>query len=241
MDLLIVGAGAMGRWFAGLVEADLAFADVDRTAAEDAAAALGGRAVALEGEERFDVVCLAVPMDAVSTAVAAQAPRSTGAVVDLSGVMAGPVTAMAEHAPDRERVSFHPLFAPENAPGRVAVVADAPGPLTDRLRTVLTEAGCTLFETTPAEHDRAMETVQARTHAAVLAFALAAEDVPDAFGTPVYDALEGIVEDLTGGNPRVYADIQATFDGAEDVARAAQAIADADRATFESLYRDARR
>lgn len=241
MDLLIVGAGAMGRWFAGLVEADLAFADVDRTAAEDAAAALGGRAVALEGEERFDVVCLAVPMDAVSTAVAGQAPRSTGAVVDLSGVMAGPVTAMAEHAPGRERVSFHPLFAPENAPGRVAVVADAPGPLTDRLRTVLTEAGCTLFETTPAEHDRAMETVQARTHAAVLAFALAAEDVPDAFGTPVYDALEGIVEDLTGGNPRVYADIQATFDGAEDVAHAAQAIADADRATLESLYRDARR
>ena len=239
MDLLIVGAGAMGRWFGDIVEADLAFADVDREAAEAAAASHGGRVVALDGEDTFDVVCLAVPMDAVRSAVAAQAPRATGALVDLSGVMADPVAAMAEHASDCERVSLHPLFAPENAPGRVAVVPDAPGPFTDRIRATLTDVGCTLFETTPEEHDRAMETVQARTHTAVLAFALAAEDVPDAFGTPIYDALEDIVADLTGGNPRVYADIQSTFEGATDVAEAAHALANADPETFESLYRDA--
>ncbi|MDX1747953.1 MAG: prephenate dehydrogenase, partial [Halobacteriales archaeon] len=101
MDLLIVGAGAMGRWFAGVVDADIAFADVDLTAAEDAADTLGGRAVPLAGEERFDVVCLAVPMDVVTSAVESQAHRASDAIVVLSGVMRDPVAAMADHAPDR--------------------------------------------------------------------------------------------------------------------------------------------
>jgi prephenate dehydrogenase len=104
---------------------------------------------------------------------------------------------------------------------------------------VLSGAGNDLFETTPEEHDTAMETVQARTHAALLAFALAAEDVPEPFGTPVYDRLEAIVEEFLSGTPRVYADVQTTFEGAEDVAAAAERVARADHEAFEDLYRSA--
>lgn len=240
MELLIVGAGAMGRWFAAAVDEQVAFADVDPVAAERAAADTGGRVVPLDGEERFDAVCVAVPMTVTPEAIAAHAPKARQAVCDLSGVMGPPVAAMAEHAPDRERVSFHPLFAPANAPGRIAVVADAPGPTTDSIRAALSAQGNELFETAPAEHDRAMKTVQGRAHAAVLAFALAAEDVPEPFGTPVFDGLRALVDEVTGGTPRVYADIQETFDGAADVAAAAREIAEADREAFERLYRDAR-
>jgi prephenate dehydrogenase len=239
MELLIVGAGAMGRWLADSVGGAVAFADADPAVAAAAAAETGGRAVALDASERFGTVAVAVPMGVTVEAIATHAPKAREAIVHLAGVMAGPTEAMAEHAPDRERASLHPLFAPENAPGRIATVVENEGPAVAAIRENLAAAGNTFVETTPVEHDRAMETVQARAHAAVLAFGLAAEAVPEGFGTPVYDALEDLLTEVTGGTPRVYADIQEAFDGAEDVAEAAARIADADAERFERLYREA--
>lgn len=239
MDVLVVGAGAMGRWFAGVVDADVAFADRDPGVAEDAAEAVGGRAVALDADEGFDVVCVAVPMPDAAAAVEAHAGRARRAMVDVTGAMEPPLSAMAEHVPRLERMSLHPLFAPENAPGNVAVAYGASGPATDRIRRRIAAAGNEVVEVAAAEHDEAMRTVQGRAHAAVLAFALAAEDVPDGLSTPIYDRLADLAEQVTGGNPRVYADVQVTFGGAADVAAAADAIADADGEAFADLYRDA--
>jgi prephenate dehydrogenase len=47
-----------------------------------------------------------------------------------------------------------------------------------------------------------------------------------------------LVEQVSGGEPRVYADIQAAFDGADDVADAARQLADADAETFVDLYEE---
>jgi prephenate dehydrogenase len=250
MELLVVGAGEMGRWFARTVAAGspdppaVAFTDTDPSAARDAVSDLStdgtdARAVPTDTGERFDVVSFAVPIPAVESVVPAYADRADRALVDVSGVMGPAVDAMAAAGPDLERVSFHPLFAAANAPGNVAVVADAPGPVTDEIRAALADAGNDPFETTASEHDRAMETVQARAHAAVLAFGLAAEPVADEFETPVSEALFDVLGTVTGNDPGVYADIQDAFDGAESVAQAARRIADADRETFEGLYRDA--
>jgi prephenate dehydrogenase len=239
MDLLVVGAGAMGRWVAETVGTDVAVTDRDPAVAQAAAAAVGGRAVALDTDETFTAVCLAVPMAAIEDAAREHAPKAERAVFDVTGTMERAVTALAAAAPDAERVSLHPLFAPENAPGNVAVVADAPGPTTDTIRERLTDAGNDVFETTVAEHDRAMATVQAGAHTAVLAFALAAADVRPAFHTPISGPLADLAATVTGGNPDVYADIQDAFDGAEAVAEAATAIADADRELFRDLYRQA--
>jgi prephenate dehydrogenase len=241
MELLVVGAGAMGRWVARSVDATVTFADADPSAAADAARELGGGTAPPDGDEAFDAVCLAVPMPAVEDAVATHARRADRAVFDVAGEMATPVRAMREHAADLERVSLHPLFSPENAPGNVAVVPDAPGDVTDAVLDDLRGAGNHLFETTPAEHDEAMETVQASAHAAVLAYALAARTVREEFGTPVSDGMDDLVASVTGGTPRVYSDIQETFPGAERVADAARRIADADPEAFERLYRAAGR
>jgi prephenate dehydrogenase len=241
MELLVVGAGAMGRWFGAVVAeaADdpvtLQFADSDPAAAREAADALGGEVAEARSAE---VVCVAVPMPDAPAVITEYAPGAA-AVVDVTGSMEGPVAAMREHAPAAERLSLHPLFAPENAPGSVPFVADAEGPLTDTIREALAAAGNDLVATTPEEHDEAMETVQARTHAAVLAFGLAAEPVPEGFETPISAALREQVDQVTDGDPRVYADIQAAFDGAEDIAAAAERIADADPEAFEQLYREA--
>ena len=245
MDVLVVGAGAMGRWFARAVAdavEEIAFADVDPAVAEQAVTEFGGnvsvRTTPVDSDERFEVVCLAVPMPAVEDAVASHADRAEQALVDVTGAIADPVAAMATCAPDRERVSLHPLFAPENEPGNVAVVADEPGPITDRLREALAARGNHLFETTPEEHDTAMETVQASAHAAVLAYALASEgtDVREEFHTPVSAGLADLTEQVTGNSSEVYAEIQAAFDGAEEVAAAAERIAGADSETFAKLY-----
>ena len=119
MDTLVVGAGAMGRWFGGcLADADegtVAFADRDPAVAADAADAIdAARTADLSGDERFDLVCIAVPISATEAAIAEHAPRTERAILDVSGVMAGPVRAMAEQAPHCERASLHPLFAPAN-------------------------------------------------------------------------------------------------------------------------------
>ncbi|MFC3957125.1 prephenate dehydrogenase/arogenate dehydrogenase family protein [Halovivax cerinus] len=242
MEVLVVGAGAMGRWIADVLDADVAVADVDEAVARETAAAVDARVVPLDpatgiGEAAgdadgpsadFDVVCLAVPMPLVEEAVVAHADRARGAIVDVTGVMAPALDAMTEHAPDLERCSLHPLFAPERAPGSVAVVTDEGGPLIDAILTDLEAAGNDLVETTAAEHDATMESVQAATHAAVLAFGLTADPVPQEFETPVYAALREQVERMAGGTPRVYADVQARFDGAAAVAAAAERVASAD-------------
>ncbi|MFC6865030.1 prephenate dehydrogenase/arogenate dehydrogenase family protein [Halomicroarcula sp. GCM10025817] len=240
MNVLVVGAGAMGRWFARTVRdaASVAFTDTDPVVARAAAEAVDGRAVPTDTDERFEVVCVAVPMPAARVAIEQYAPLASDAVVDVTGSMADPVDAMREAAPDAARMSLHPLFAPENAPGNVAVVTDGGGEATEALLDVLRAAGNHCFETTPAEHDEAMETVQAGAHAAILAFALAADRVPDEFQTPVSTGLFDLVEQVTGGDPHVYADIQRTFDGAEPVAEAARRIADADYDDFQQLYDD---
>ncbi|MFB6073416.1 MAG: prephenate dehydrogenase/arogenate dehydrogenase family protein [Haloarculaceae archaeon] len=238
MEFLVVGAGTMGRWFADSVAADddVAFVDADPAAAEAAARAHDGRQVEPGTEETFDAVCVAVPIPAAAAVIEEYADRARRALVDVTGSMAEPIAAMRANAPDRERMSLHPLFAPENAPGNVAAVVDEDGPVTETIRERLAERGNEVFETTADEHDEAMRTVQARAHAAVLAFALAAEDVPPAFHTPISAGLVDLVEQVTGGEARVYADIQHAFEGAEDVAAAAREIADADPETFADLY-----
>ena len=240
MDLLVVGAGEMGRWVADTVEATVAFADRDPAVAHDAADARDARAVSPDTAETFDAVCLAVPMSAVPDAVDAYADNVGEAVFDVSGAMAEPVAALRAACPDAQRASFHPLFAPPRVPGNGAAVSDAGGPLIDAGVADVEAGGNDVFETTPAEHDRAMETVQAGAHAAILAWRLAGEDVREEFHTPVSGALDDLADTVTEGSPGVYAEIQRAFDGADAVADAARDLADADPERFAALYEAAR-
>ena len=240
MNVLVVGAGSMGQWFARTLreqaDASVAFTDTDSEAARRAADAVGGRAVPTDTDERFDVVSLAVPMPVARVAIEEYAPLATDAVVDVTGSMAGPLDAMAQAVPDRQRASLHPLFAPANAPGSIAAVTPADGDTVDAVLDALAAAGNDPFETTAEEHDTAMESVQAAAHTAVLAYAMASKDVPERFHTPVSTGLESLVQQVVGGDAHVYGDIQQTFDGAEAVATAARAIATADHEEFAALY-----
>lgn len=243
MQLLVVGAGEMGRWFARHSGVDaVAFADRETAIAQEAAADHeNASSVSLDTDERFDVICLAVPMRATPEAIARHAEKATEAVVDVSGEMRDSVAALNTHAKNRERASFHPLFSASNAPGNIPVVVDREGPVVDGIQESLSAAGNLVFETTPAEHDRAMETVQTRAHTAVLAYALAEEPVDDRFHTTLSAPLAELVDQVTNNSADVYAEIQARFDGSESVATAARKLADADQQTFADYYEEAGR
>lgn len=242
MKALVVGAGEMGRWFGEVLlteardDVALAFADADDAAAEAAAADLDADVAREPATATEDLVCVAVPIQAAPAAIETWAEVADVAIIDVTGTMEAPVAAMREHAPALERASFHPLFAPANEPGNVAVVVDAGGSAVETVREAVAARGNTLYDTTPTEHDQAMATVQARTHAAILAYGLAAEPVPEALHTPVSAGLASLVEQVTDGEARVYADIQVAFEGADDVAEAARRLADADGTDFEALY-----
>ncbi|WP_280536918.1 NAD(P)-binding domain-containing protein [Halopenitus sp. POP-27] len=252
MELLVVGAGEMGRWIADTVasaeaitEPAVSFTDLDVERARDAAA--GRDAQALKAStvtatvDGFEVVCLAVPISAVPDAVAAYADVAEGAMIDVSGAMAEPIAAMRDELDsDVERASLHPLFAPPRVPGNVAAVVDRDGPRVAAVLEAIEAGGNDVFETTAAEHDEAMETVQAGAHAAILAWRLAGADVREEFHTPVSAGLEDLADTVTEGAPEVYAEIQRAFDGADDVADAAREIAEADASAFAELYEHAR-
>ncbi|MFB6185283.1 MAG: prephenate dehydrogenase, partial [Halobacteriaceae archaeon] len=154
----------------------------------------------------------------------------------LTGKMKEPVSLMANIAPARERASLHPLFHPDNAPGQIAIAIQTQGPVIDRIQDTLTDQGYTFTEISPQDHDSAMKTIQGRTHAAILAFAMTADSVPDDLETPVYRRLRSLVIDILDNNPETYAEIQAEFDGADDIAQAAAEIASADVQQFIDIY-----
>lgn len=243
MKTLVVGAGAMGRWLGRVLQSDaqqsvsISFVDTNEAAATETAAALDATAVTPETTERYDLVCIAVPIPAAVDAIEEYAQYATDAVIDVTGTMDAPLDAMRTAAPDCERASLHPLFAPANEPGNIPAVIEDSGSTIAVVLNALRARGNDVFETTADEHDRLMKTVQAQTHAAVLAFARSAsEDIPDRYHTPISEELTALADQVTSGESSVYADIQYAFDGAEDVAVAAREIADADRVAFEELY-----
>ncbi|MFB6094798.1 MAG: prephenate dehydrogenase [Halanaeroarchaeum sp.] len=240
MEALIVGAGDVGRWFARLWDGPVAFADADRDVATEAAASTAdARVAAMDDSTRFALVCVAVPMDVATSVIEEQGSRAERAVVDCTGSMREPLSAMADVAPGTESKSYHPLYAPDHGPGRIAASVGESGPVTDAVDEAMEAAGNELVPVDPEVHDEAMQTIQGRAHAAILAFGLASESVPEDLATPVYEDLDALRERVTDGSPAVYADIQEAFDGAADVADAASRIAEADGETFAALFDDA--
>lgn len=236
MKTLVVGAGEMGRWFARATGFDCTFTDLDADAATAAAETVGGQITPIDGDESFELVCIAVPIPGVEAAIERHAGRATAGLIDVSGVMGPALAAMDAHASELPHASLHPLFSAANAPGRIPIAVGHDGPAIERVRTALTDAGNDVFDCTAEEHDQAMATIQGAAHAAILSYGLVAEQVPEGFDTPVSAQLDGLVEQVTGGDPRVYADIQAAFDGAAQIADAAEQLADADHEAFIRLY-----
>jgi prephenate dehydrogenase len=168
---------------------------------------------------RADIVVLAVPEGVALAAVPAVARqlRPGGLLVDTLSVKTGIAAALAAHAAHLEVVSINPMFAPAlGFDGRaVAAVVVHDGPRVRALLDAVGRRGGRVAEVGADEHDRVAAVTQALTHAAVLAFGLALDelgvDVEDlgALATPPHLTLLALLARIASGGPETYRDVQA--------------------------------
>jgi prephenate dehydrogenase len=175
----------------------------------------------LEAEmRRADIVVLAVPERVALAAVPtlARQLRPGALLVDTLSVKTGIAAALAAHAAHLEAVSLNPMFAPAlGFDGRaVAAVVVRDGPRARALLSAVGRRGGRVVELGADEHDRVAAVTQALTHAAVLAFGLALDELDVAVedlgsvATPPHLTLLALLARITSGEPETYWDVQAS-------------------------------
>ncbi len=183
-----------------------------------------------------DVVVLAVPEPVAEAAaeVILRTVRPDVLVVDTLSVkgawleLVGGVRDEVGGGP--ELLSIDPLFAPSlGFEGRpVAVVGRRPGPRSDWFCSLLRSWGAELVDLEPGEFDKATASLQVATHAAILAFGLALDELNHdverlaPLFTPPHRTMLSLLARICAGDSHVYHGLQHSHPGARE-ARAALA------------------
>lgn len=211
MEILVVGgAGAMGGWFVDFFRERGWSVDVSDPDADES--------VPLERADEYDVVAVAVPIEATTEVIERVAEGMTdGLLMDITSVKHEPVKAMRAAPEDVELLGTHPMFGPSVRSMRgqtVIVVRERVGPLADRIVEAFNDAGANVQEATAREHDEMMSVVQGLTHFSLVSIGGALErldfDVDESrrFMSPVYEIILDFVGRVLNQNPDLYAEIQ---------------------------------
>ena len=240
----------MGEWFVGFFEKRGWSVDVSDPDADES--------VSLERADEYDVVVVAVPIEATPSVIEEVATYMTdGLVMDVTSVKQEPVEAMRAAPDDVELLGTHPMFGPTVRSMRgqtVIVVRERAGELAEGVVETFHDAGANVQEATAREHDEMMSVVQGLTHYSLVSIGGALErldfDVEDSrrFMSPVYEIVLDFVGRVLNQNPELYADIQmnqpvgdvhdALVEAAEELA---DAVARGDSDAFEGEMLDAAR
>ncbi len=178
MEVLVVGAGAMGRVLASYLShrksVRVSVYDIDRSKSMMLSREIGGRALEeLDDLEEYDMALLCVPISSIPRMVdlLADKMREGSTVVEISSVKSPVMDAMRRAARIGLRpISLHPLFGPgikDLSKGKAAIVE-----VTDLEKEVGLASEIFPFELIPVdveEHDRAMAWL-ALTHLILNAF-----------------------------------------------------------------------
>ncbi len=219
-------AGAVGRAFvdAWTGAPDVIVTGVDRNDVDAASGSwIVGDITAADPElvalvAAADVVLVAVPEFVAESAASMlmDTMRSDAALVDTLSVKSRWIDIASRHDGGPEIVGVNPMFRPAlGFAGRpVAVVALRTGPRSSWLEDQLATWGSVLVAVAPDEHDRIMASVQALTHAAILAFGAALTELGhdverlEPLFTPPHRTLLALLARIVGGDAHVYHDIQ---------------------------------
>jgi prephenate dehydrogenase len=192
----LLGFGAFGRLVAGRLCAHFPLVVHDRAAER----ACGDFAACVFSDIRAvaacDIVILAVPVDQISSGIAALRPhlRAGSIVLDVGSVKVQPILTMQTELPAGvEIIGTHPLFGPQSARDGLKGLKIAICPIRGRavyriaafLRRVL---GLKVFFTTPEAHDREAALVQGLTHL-IAKVLVAMEPLPTRLTTASFDLL----------------------------------------------------
>lgn len=210
----LMGFGAFGRLIARHLKPHCRLLAFDPALPADAAT---GSIIAADPAEiaACDIVILAVPVAALSEAIATLRPhlRRGAVVVDVGSVKIGPATTMLAELPeDVEIVGTHPLFGPQSGRDGIAGLKIAICPIRGRsawriaafLRRVL---GLKVIMTTPEQHDREAALVQGLTHL-IAKILVRMEPLPRRMTTASFDLLMRATEMVRHDSPAVFMAIE---------------------------------
>jgi prephenate dehydrogenase len=214
MEVLVVGAGAMGAWFARLFKKwgwGVWLTDVDQRKSRNLAKELGVKT----GEEilpQADLVLVAVPISSTPAVLREICGRmKKGALLmEISSVKEQVVSTMLELKSNPvELVALHPLFGPgaESLRGeRFAFIPIREGKAFGEVRGRLEGEGAVLIKTKAEEHDSAMARTQALTHLLLLCYLRLRER--GKLQTHLSEAFLELAKAVLSGSPSVYYEIQ---------------------------------
>lgn len=221
MRVAVIGAGGMGRWFAGLFKNsgdEVWISDVDKRKLARVSAELGVGAGEPEDVAGVaDLAIVAVPISSTADVVAklARVMRRGSLLVDICSVKEDVVNVMQQLKTEAELASIHPLFGPGATDLRGKDVISIPvrvGRRYSELKRRLSEMGANVVEMRAEEHDRLMAVVQCLPHLTVLSFLLTLSSLRDFLvedvKTPMFAHLLLAGKALLARNPSLYGEIQ---------------------------------
>lgn len=223
MDTAIIGAGAMGEWFAKFCKDrgwNVTITDIDEGKAREVAEDLGiGTAKDnTEAVKGSDVIIISVPIKKTPNVIREVSENidNDSLLLDIASVKETAVDAMEELEIESELVSIHPLFGPgaESLEGlNIASVPVNPGDKYEKFKKILSDLGAQVVEIEAEEHDEIMSVTQSLTHFVLLTYlssldSMSIEEKAKELVTPMFQKLLDLSKAFLSEDPRVCADIQ---------------------------------
>lgn len=255
---LVGGCGGFGRAFASLFQASgIAVTIIDQYADADVVLDLTDADAALATHvagHDLVLLCLAEDMAALALALlSAQDVPGVGLICDICSVKTN-ICQLAVQTPEAVAyVSIHPMFGPDRGfeDQNLVFIEVRDGPLVAHWRALLESWGVRVLDADADTHDRVTSMVQVLTHATLISFAQAQNQlqVPDdlfqAMTTPIFRSLDDTAQGLLAENPHLYHNIQTANPHGEQVrqmlAKAVQQVVnelgDADPERTAALFR----
>ena len=223
MKLAIIGAGAMGSWFARFAKQsrwDVTITDIDLDRANQVAKAEGIK-VARSSQEAVagaNVVVVAVPISATPAVVSGIAKHMPvgSLLMDLSSAKADVFSEMRKLKTNSELASLHPLFGPgaKSVKGRKFIsVPIKTGRAYEDFVGQLRELGAIVVEMDADEHDRLMAITQCLTHFVLMAYVKALKSMKHAkraeeLQTPISGGMLELARAFLATCPDMHGEIQ---------------------------------
>lgn len=239
----LMGFGAFGRLIARHLKPHCRLLAFDPALPADAAS---GGIIAADPAEiaACDIVILAVPVAALSEAIATLRPhlRAGAIVVDVGSVKIGPAMTMLTELPaDVEIVGTHPLFGPQSGRDGIAGLKIAICPIRGAsawriaafLRRML---HLKVIMTTPEAHDREAALVQGLTHL-IAKILVQMEPLPRRMTTASFDLLMRATEMVRYDSAGVFLAIEQANPHAREVRDRFFTLAEEMRLLLESGHR----
>jgi prephenate dehydrogenase len=223
MKVAIIGAGAMGKWFASFAKRNLGevtVADIDIAKARKVAREVGVKAAETceDAVAQVDAVIIAVPIAKTPQVVKSMARvmRAGSLLMDVASAKGDVVDAMNKLDVELELVSLHPLFGPgaTTLKGKDFVAIPVkPGKRYAQFKNRLTKLGARITEMEAEEHDKVMAISQCLTHFVLLSYLAALKSMKEIklaekLRTPMFNALLESAKAALAGSPDLYGEVQ---------------------------------